>query len=178
MPQRFVIRDGAYPHFVTSSVVYWIPVFCRDDYFRILTDSLTFCVREKGLRIHAYVVMPNHFHLMCSQTDGEISEVIRRLKTFTSRQIADMLEQDGRSSWLAAMRSAGARRRAEVKVWQDEFHPEELRSERFFTQKLDYIHNNPVRAGYVDDPAEWKYSSAGFYYKGRESLVPIEPVMW
>jgi putative transposase len=178
VPMRYVIREGAHPHFVTSSVVYWIPVFSIDHYTEVLINSLSFCVREKGLLIHAYVVMPSHFHVICSQTDGHISKVLRSLKTFTSKRIAEILEKDARTEWLNAMKSAGAKRRAEIKVWQDEFHPEEIRSEQFFNQKLNYIHNNPVRAGHIEDPDEWKYSSAGFYYRNRESLVPIEPIMW
>lgn len=161
MPQRFRVYEGAYPHFITSSVIYWTPIFTRDDYFRVLVDSLSYCVSEKGLLVHGYVIMPNHFHMMCSQSERELSAVICDIKSFTSRQIADKLEQDGRSSWLKAMSSSRLHRRAQVKVWQDEFHPEEVRTKRFFNQKLEYMHNNPVRAGFVDDPAEWKYSRQG-----------------
>ena len=178
MPQRFRVYDGSYPHFITSSIVYWIPVFSRDDYFQILADSLAYCVEHKGLAVHGYVIMPNHFHLICSQADGAISAVIRDMKSFTSRSIAAKLFQDGRKTWLAAMSSPRIARSAEAKVWKDEFHPEEVRTERFFLQKLEYMHNNPVRAGYVDDPSEWKYSSAGFYYKQKEPIVQVAPLMW
>ena len=50
--------------------------------------------------------------------------------------------------------------------------------QNFFEQKLDYLHDNPVRAGYVTDPCDWKYSSAGFYHKEVPSVVPIAPMEW
>jgi len=66
MPQHYKVYDQAYPHFITSTIIHWIPVFCRDEYFRVLADSLKFCVSNKGLLVHAYVIMPNHFHAILS----------------------------------------------------------------------------------------------------------------
>ena len=177
MPQHFKIYEGVYPHLVTSTVVYWIPVFCRDDYFRLLTDSLCHCIERKGLMVHAYVIMPNHFHAVLSQTDGRLSDVIRDLKKHTSKALAAKLELDGRMTWLAAMRRA-AGHEGGVRVWDEAFHPEQVHTEAFCQQKLDYMHNNPVRAGYISDPSEWKYSSAAACFRGEGSAVPITPIEW
>ena len=106
MPQHFKVYDGTYPHFVTSTIVYWIPIFCRDDYFRVLADSLKYCVENKGLIVHGYVIMPNHFHAILSQVDGQLSDVIRDMKKHTAKIIADKLETDKRIIWLNAMRRA------------------------------------------------------------------------
>ena len=177
MPQRFKVHDGAYPHFITCTVIHWIPVFCRDDYFAILADSLIYCATHKGLQIHGFVLMPNHWHALCSQIEGRLTDVMRDLKTYTSKGLAKKLEEDGRSIWLTAMRRA-AGETAGVKVWDDHFHPEQVHTEPFFRQKLEYMHNNPLRAGFVADPCSWKYSSAGFYYQQQESVVPITAIEW
>jgi len=177
MPQHFRIHDGAYPHFITSSVVYWIPVFSRDDYFRVLVDNLVYCVSNKGLLVHAYVVMPNHFHAICSHAGNDLSSVMRDLKKYTARIVVQKLESEGRNTWLTAMRRASGHESG-TRVWDESFHPEQVHSEPFFQQKLDYLHNNPVRAGYVNDPCEWKYSSAAFYYRNDQTAVPIEPILW
>jgi putative transposase len=58
------------------------------------------------------------------------------------------------------------------------FHPEEVRTQTFFEQKLNYIHQNPIRAGFVEEAVHWKYSSAGFYYADKQSPVPVTPVQW
>ena len=65
-----------------------------------------------------------------------------------------------------------------TKLRDDEFHPEQVHSEPFFQQKCAYIHDNPVRAGYVENPCDWKYSSAGLYYEDREPVVPVETIAW
>ena len=127
--------------------------------------------------IHAYVLMPNHFHLICSHTEGRFSDVMRDMKKHTSKELAAKLEEDGRQVWLNAMRKA-ARPSGGVRVWDEAFHPEQIHSRPFFDQKLDYIHNNPVRAGFVDEPSHWRYSSAGLYYHEAESPVPVVPVEW
>jgi REP element-mobilizing transposase RayT len=177
MPHRFSVYDAAHPHFITSTILHWIPVFSREDYFRVLVDSLKYCIAQKGLLVHCYVLMPNHFHLICSQIEARLTEVMRDMKTFTSKEIARMLEADGRALWLTAMRR-GAGQSTGVKVWQDAYHPEQVHSESFFRQKMDYLHDNPRRAGYVSDPCDWKYSSAGLYYRNSESPVPVTPIEW
>lgn len=178
MPQRRRVHEPILPHFVTTTVVHLIPVFRRDEYFRVLTNSLSHCIQNRGLLVYAFVIMPDHFHLLCSQTDGDLSGVLRDLKRFTSRELTRKLAEDGAyRPWLAAMCNA-ARGEADAKLWDDEFHPEEVHSRPFFEQKRDYIHDNPVRAGYVANPSDWKYSSACFYYDDRTPVIPIEPIDW
>lgn len=177
MPQRFKVYDSAYPHFITSTIIHWIPVFRRDDYFRVLVDSLKYCCERKGLRVHGYVIMADHFHAVCSVEDGRLQDVIRDLKKHTSKQFAGMLQADGRSAWLVAMRRA-AGEFGGIRVWDEAYHPEQVHTKAFFEQKLRYMHENPVRAGFVVDPCAWKYSSAGWYYLESESVVPVTPIEW
>lgn len=177
MPRHFKVHDSAYPHFMTSTIVHWIPVFCREEHFKILADSLTHCCESKGLLVHGYVIMPNHFHLLASQDEGLLTDTMRDLKGYVSRVLKPLLIGEGRDSWVSAMESAGGQR-SDFALWQEGFHPEQVYSGPFFQQKLDYIHSNPVRAGFVNDPCEWRYSSAGFYLRENESLLPITPVEW
>ena len=175
MPNHFKVYDGAYPHFITSTIMYWIPVFCRDDYSRVLVNSLNFCIEHKGLQVHGYVIMPHHFHGVCSQIDGNLSGAIRDFKRHTSSLILRKLKEDSRISWLRAFEKAGGET---PKFWDDSFHPMQIHKQQFFEQKLSYMHNNPLRAGFVENPEDWKYSSAGFYYCQRESIVPITFLEW
>ena len=156
-------------------MLYWIPVFCRRDYFQILVDSLVYCIEHKGLLVHAYALMPNHFHLVSSQQEGRLSDTIRDLKRHTASTLLKKLDADGRQLWLRAFNRKDGEG---PKVWQDAFHPEQVHSQPFFEQKVNYIHDNPVRAGYVDNPEDWKYSSAGVYYRDTSSPVPITFIEW
>lgn len=177
MPQHFKVYDGSYPHFITSATIHWLPIFRRDDYYRILVDSFNYCVVNKGLLVHAYALMPDHFHLISTQVDGKLSQVIGNMKGFTAHQIVSIVKRDGRQDWILSMERAGGNSNA-LKVWQDGFHPEQVHSKQFFKQKLRYLHGNPVRAGFVENPSDWKYSSAGFYYNDKESVIPISVLEW
>ena len=69
--------DGMY--FVTCTVVHWVDVFTRVEYRKLVVDSLIHCQKEKGLRIHAYVIMSNHIHLLLSRTETAnlLSDILR-----------------------------------------------------------------------------------------------------
>ena len=121
--------------------------------------------------------MPNHFHAVCSQPEGKLADVMRDLKRHTSKAVAAKLKADGRSLWLRAFENA-AGGSGGAKVWMDEYHPEQIHSPEFFETKLRYMRDNPIGAGYVVDPCEWKYSSAGFYYRDTNPPVPITPLEW
>jgi hypothetical protein len=57
-------------------------------------------------------------------------------------------------------------------LWQESSHPEEIMSDEMMWQKIEYIHNNPVKRGYVDDPLHWRYSSAR-NYAGQPGLLEV-----
>ena len=79
---KIVEPDGLY--FLTCTIVDWIPVFQSHPYFDIITNSLTFCRANKGMRLYAYVIMENHLHLIAGAPD--LSGVIRAFKGFTARR--------------------------------------------------------------------------------------------
>ena len=164
-------------YFITTTITNHLPIFSTDKYRRILAESLSYCVQAKGLLVHAYAIMPTHLHVISSHVDGRLSETVRDMKKFTSKTIAANLEADGHGDWLSVMRDA-SKFPGGVQVWTRTFHAEYIITEGFFRQKFDYIHDNPVRAGLVEDMCAWEYSSAGFYYLGRESMVPVSAVEW
>lgn len=61
----------------------------------------------------------------------------------------------------------------EYQVWQEGSHPEEITTDEMMQQKVEYIHNNPVRRGYVEEPSHWRYSSAR-NYEGKDGLLSVE----
>jgi len=122
--------------------------------------------------------MPNHLHLIAAAGD-KLHAVIRDFKRFTSRTIHDRLGQDGRQTllgWLADATQSPRRRRSELGLWQDRFHPQAIHSPAVFEQKLGYLLENPVRKGLVQNPADWWYSSAGFYQGRKNSCMKMDLV--
>jgi len=173
-----IAEKGLQPHFITWTVEEWLPVFVSDSYCQLITDSLEYCRQQKGLLVHAYVVMPTHVHAVISAEPGtDLSEILRDSRKHTSKEIVRQVRADGLTlfDWVFrdAARKAG-RPAGAYKVWQDGFHPETLESEKFFLQKLEYLHNNPVRKGLVGKPEYWWHSSAGSYILREEGPLELD----
>ncbi|MEE9294213.1 MAG: transposase [Phycisphaerae bacterium] len=134
-------------------------------YIDPIIESLLYCRRDKGLEVFAFVIMPNHMHMIAAAGE-QLHPVIRDFKRFTSRTIHDRLKQDGRTTilnWLGRATQPARRARHELGLWQSGFHPQALYSRKVFEQKLRYLHDNPVRKGLVSRADDWWYSSAAVY---------------
>jgi len=156
MATRYRFGDSEKPHFITSSVVKWIDVFSREAYTEILLESLRYSIDNKGLQLHAWVVMSNHIHLIASADEGkELADIMRDMKKFTSQRIIAAIEanvHESRKDWLIWMfkRAGAANKNNETyQFWQQDNHPVELSTNEMIEQRLNYLHNNPVKAGYV-----------------------------
>ena len=171
------IRKEASIYFVTFSITGWYPVFTDILYFDIIIESLRYCRDKKGLHIYAYVLMLNHVHLIVSVKEGPgtLSDVIRDMKRHTSKAISVQLKRDGKVLPLRIF-SQAADKSNQYQVWQQGFHPKGIVSEKFCLQKLNYIHDNPVRKGYVRRPEHWYYSSAGNYAGLTNLALEIESI--
>jgi REP element-mobilizing transposase RayT len=129
--------------------------------------------------ITASVIMSNHIHLIIQSEKGKLSDLIRDFKKFTSKSILESIQindYESRKDWMLKRFefAAGSHSRNEnFQFWQYGNHPEEIYSEKFFWSKLDYIHQNPVRAGIVEQPEYYLYSSASNYINNK-GLINIE----
>ncbi len=164
---KFHNKQGAY--FISFATVYWLDVFTRQVYFSILEESIDFCRKEKGMEVFAYCFMPSHVHLVFRSTNEDPSGLLRDFKGFTARKIIKAIEdnpQESRKEWLLWMLERAAKKKSNVskrQFWQQHNKPIELWSDKVIKQKINYIHNNPVEAGFVTNPVDWKYSSARNY---------------
>jgi len=175
MRSRYKIAELESPHFITCTIVGWLPVFTRQKYFNIITTSLTFCRQRKGLRLHAYVILDNHLHLMVSADN--LSQVIRDFKRHTAKEILAVARQDNKL-WLLKQFEFFKdvhKGDSQHQIWQEGFHPQAITTEDMLRQKLDYVHYNPVRIGFVDYPEDWRYSSARNYL-GRDGVLEIDSI--
>ena len=181
MGRKYAIRDQQAIHFVTFTVINWIDLFIRDEYRQIITDSLNYCSRHKGLNVHAYCIMTSHVHLILGvRAEVVLSNVIRDMKTHTAVQLKKTIQNhpgESRQAWLLWMfERAGKknRRNVDFQLWQQHSHPIELTTTKMTEQRLDYVHNNPVAAGFVNDPTAWGWSSCRAYESGVDGEVVID----
>ena len=166
---KYRIADQEQLYFLTFTIVHWIDVFTRKEQKLIITDALNYCIENKGLEVFAWVLMSNHLHLIARATEGyELSHIIRDFKKFTSKRIIEQILASGESrrDWLLDKFSFEAKRtrRAEnYKVWRDDNHAICLEKKEWVLQRLNYIHQNPVRQLIVQYPHEYLFSSAKDY---------------
>jgi len=175
MRSRYKIVEPASPHFITCTTVEWLPVFTRPKYLDTITASLNFCRQHKGLRLHAYVILDNHLHLIVAA--DALSQVIRDFKRHTAKEILAVARQENKQ-WLLKQFEffKGVHKgKSQHQVWQEGVHPQAIITEDMLRQKLDYIHHNPVRLGLVDRPEDWRYSSARNYL-GQDGLLEIDVI--
>jgi len=180
MGRKYAIRDQQAIHFVTITVINWIDLFIRDVYKEIIIDSLKYCQQNKGLRVHAYCIMTSHIHLILSVGAGKsLSDTLRDFKSFTSTKLKHAINDstsESRKEWLIWMfERAGKKnkRNSSFQLWQQNNHPIELSSNALMDQRLAYVHNNPVEAGFVDDPSSWVWSSCASYEKGIQGKIDL-----
>ena len=168
---RYRILDPSAPHFVTCTVLEWLPLFAQPANAQILLNSLQFLQDEQRLTLYGYVILENHCHLLARSTD--LPTTLASFKSFTAARILDRLkERHSPVLRLLAMHKARHKVDRKYQVWQEGSHPEQVEGEAMVRQKLRYIHNNPVARGYVDDPLHWRYSSAR-NYEGQPGLIQV-----
>ena len=178
MSESYQIRDQSAIHYLTFQVINWMDVFTRQSYRDIVVNNFNYCIQNKGLAVHAYVIMSNHVHCILSSNTCNLSNTIRDFKTDTSKKIINEMKlvTESRREWMLGQMKYFAKtnkRNSEHQFWTQENHPVELFSNLFKDQKLNYIHDNPVRAGLVAEPWHYVYSSARAY-AGMSSIVKID----
>lgn len=178
MKEGYIIRDQEKPHFITCTVVDWIDVFTRRNYRDLVISSLQYCIKEKGMLLYGFVIMSNHIHLIVQSKNSKLSDLIRDFKKFMAKNILEAIESEpeSRREWMLerfhkATETHG--RNKTCQFWQYGNHAEEIYTLPFLWDKLNYIHLNPVRAGWVEKAHHYTYSSASNYVTGK-GLLEIE----
>lgn len=139
-------------YFLTITVKNWYYVLDRYNRWDILANSLKFFQEKKNLKIFSYVFMINHIHLLVFSND--VSGFARDFKKFTSREILANIQKTEPSILKLFSSEEGNQ------FWSKTNMPELIDSDKFFAQKSNYIHNNPVKRNYVEIAENWHWSSA------------------
>lgn len=176
--QKHTIKtDRAY--YLTLTVVGWVDVFTRKNHRDVIIESLKYCQKEKGLIVFAYCIMSNHIHMVANTHEPfDLKDTIRDFKKFTSKKIIQQIqnEPESRREWMLQFfeeEAEPSKKHKYYKFWKAGNHAIELFTEKFVWQKINYIHNNPVEAGFVKNAEDWVYSSATNYQE-MESILEAE----
>jgi putative transposase len=170
MTKNYKSKQPGIPYFLTFTIVKWINVFIKPEYCHILWDSLQYCRKEKGMKLYAFVFMTNHIYLIMSASIEEtpLWHIIRDFKKFTAQKIIQKMQQEENRDWiLNLMKETGEKNgvNTQYQFWIQDDGAIEISSEKFFHQKINYLHYNPVRAQIVLQPEDYGWSSARLYKK-------------
>jgi putative transposase len=160
-----IAGDGLF--YLTFQIVGWVDIFTRKIYRDIAIESLKYCQQHKGLKLFAFVIMSNHIHLLAQSETGDLGDIIRDFKNHTSKKFLEVVNDniESRSDWMKIVFEYHGKfkNKQSNQIWTHENHAENIFSDKFIKQKINYIHENPIRAGIVEKPEDYLYSSARNY---------------
>jgi len=169
--------DPTHLYFITTGAVQRAHIFRRDLIKRVLVDSLNTGRILSQYELFAFVIMPNHIHLILRCLDDYApGDVMREFKKATAGLILRQYEAEDNQAVLdffaAAVKPGQNQKRA---VWEDEYQAKNVFSPAFLRQKLNYIHNNPIQPHWalVEHSEDYVWSSARFYIADGRALVPL-----
>jgi len=155
-------------HFVTGNFLNRLPIFNQEKCCQAFIDILSDLLDEWPSKLIAYVLMPDHLHLIVNPRDGRIIEFTGQLKSVAARAITKTalgieFKQDSDGSY---------------NVWQDSFKAVPLWSSWMIWQKINYVHANPVKAKLVSSAKDYRWSSFRAYYFGSEEPLKVDQDWW
>ncbi len=164
--------DTNIPHFLTCTVLNWIPIFASPAVTQVVLDSLTFLQENGRMNLFAYVILENHLHMVAASDD--LVKEVGDFKSHTARQIIDLFKERNARKILEQLHFFRKQHKHDrpYQLWQEGSHPEQIQGVDMMLQKIEYIHNNPVKRGYVDQQEHWRYSSAR-NYAGLEGSIEV-----
>jgi putative transposase len=179
MSTKYKFKNESKLYFVTLTIVHWIDLFIRNEYKNELIKSWEYCKVNKGLEVYGFCIMTSHVHMIIGSHQEKLQDIMRDMKSFTSSRLRKTIQEhpeESRREWLIQMmESAGLsnNNNRDWQLWQQNNHPIELYNRKIASQKLNYIHYNPIAAGFVDKEEEWLYSSARNYI-GLKGIMEVD----
>ncbi|MFO1040711.1 MAG: transposase [Planctomycetaceae bacterium] len=164
-PRR--VDDASYVHFITFSCYHRRRLLDHDQPKRILLGILTDELAKFDARCVGFVIMPDHVHaLIWFPKIGQLSRFMQQWKGRSSKGIKEFLYR--------SLPEYAAQFPKTDPIWQVRFYSFEIHSTAKIEEKLNYMHLNPVRAGLVEHPTEWRWGSARWYIQGRTVGISIQ----
>lgn len=182
MSRKYKFSDSSKLYFISFAVVHWIDLFIRKEYKDIVLDSWRFCQQEKDLEIYGWCIMTSHVHMIIGSRGRPLDKIVSEMKSYTSRSLRKAIEAhkgESRKEWMLWMMQRTGNKNGnnnDWQLWQQHNQPIELSIPEMFYQKLEYIHLNPVEAGFVEREEDYWYSSARDF-NGKKGLIALSYVV-
>ena len=163
-----ILYPENWPQFFTATILQWKPLLQYDAYKEIIIDGLRYAVKHKRVNLDAFVIMSNHIHIVWQQLPPyDKTQVQLGFMKYTAQKIKFDLQKTN-PRFLEQFKVNKKDR--EYQIWKRRPLSIDLFTEKVYWQKIDYIHENPVKAGLCKYPEEYKYSSAKYYELGIDEF--------
>ena len=165
-----MIRFDHHTQFITVTNLNWLPILKSDFHKQILLEAIKHRVQQQAITVYAFVIMPNHFHVIWQLHDGIKKDQFQRdFLKFTSRSILKFMKMND-DTLLPKVKVSDKDR--EYQIWERNSLSIDIYSMPFFFQKFNYIHNNPLQSKWnlAKLPEKYYYRSANFYFSGIDSF--------
>jgi putative transposase len=164
----FMISRDNQALYITGVANHRLPVFQSEPIKQIICRAIDEARNSGEFLLFAYVNMPDHLHLM-TNAPRKPSEVLRFIKGIIAHRVIEYLKEKGFHSSLEKLQHEEWTRNHRHSLWQHESNIFQIFSEGAFMQKVNYIHLNPVRAGFIEQAIDYRWSSARSWNRcGRE----------
>jgi REP element-mobilizing transposase RayT len=179
MSRKYKFHDNDKLYFISFATVYWIDVFVREEYNQIMIESWKHCQKNKGLEIYGWSIMPSHIHMIIGSKKNKLEDIVRDMKRHTSLELRTAIKNnnlESRKEWMIWMMERAGKKNGNNnnwQFWQQHNKPIEIKHQEMFDKTLEYIHLNPVMAGFVIKSEDWKYSSARDFC-GLKGLIDLK----
>jgi len=172
MSRRHKIFIPNNTYFITFTIFGWRKLFINDKYCALVYKWFDYVKEKYGNLLYSYVIMPNHIHCLMFVTDKSprLSTLVMNAKRFLAYGIVNLLkkEKDRQEQLNFFVANARTADRAKHRIFTDRYDSLIIQSQKFFLEKLNYIHNNPLQESWqlAQNPEDYKYSSASNYILG------------
>ena len=158
--------------FLTGNVAHRRLIFEQDACSAAFIEVCSRLREDWPFKLIAYVLMPDHVHLIINPKDGRIQELAGALKSVSARHLIDM------ATGLSFLREKPKADGSIHQVWQESFKALPLWSDWMIWQKINYIHSNPVKAALVESAADYRWSSFGSFYLDESQPIEVDKDWW
>jgi REP element-mobilizing transposase RayT len=164
-----MINKNSPCYFITSVTHKRLPVFRTDGLKQVFCNALDEARNSAGFKIHAYVIMADHFHII---TDSNLnqSETFRYLNGISARRVIGYLKEKSFETSLRKLRMETKERNYKHSLWEHHSNTFEIKTDAVLMQKVNYIHNNPVEEGLCDRPEDYRFPVPGFGKAVRQKM--------
>jgi len=174
MPRWTNLRLNNYIYFITTKIKGFVPLFRDKKCIDIIIDNLNHYRKSHKFLIIAYIIMPEHLHLLIlPYGNHSVSDFVRDFKKYTAKRMLECLKARNaeRLLWFFSYRK---HIKSINSVWEEGFVSLPIYTEKIFDIKLNYLHFNPVKKGYVKHPKDYLYSSYSEYYLRKKGPLSID----